>query len=402
MDANGRGNHSAAPVALGYIYQVRYALYESLKRLREGQEFIVSIETMDDVVFEQDGRAPELLQTKHHLARAADLTDSSQDLWKTIRIWSNALANGKIPKGTIFFLITTSEVGSGHAASFLLPGSSRDCKRAMERLNATADSSANKANQDAYYAYRALSLEQRMRMLEAVYIVDSTPKIDDLFTEIKKVLYYAVEQRFLDNLIERLEGWWYRRTITHLVDDKATPILGEEIETETSSLREQFKKNSLPIDDDILRASVDASGYRDRLFVHQLRLIEIGNNRIFYAIRDFFRAYEQRSRWVREDLLLIGELERYEDSLVEEWAYLFEQMRDEVGEEATSEAKKLAANALYKWVETETHPQIRTGVREPFISRGTYHILSDAQRVGWHVEFKNRLSQILEPQDTSL
>lgn len=74
MDTNDRGAHSAASSALGYLYQVRYALLEALRRLRKEQEFLVSIETLDDVVFEEAGEAPELLQTKHHLNKVGDLT----------------------------------------------------------------------------------------------------------------------------------------------------------------------------------------------------------------------------------------------------------------------------------------------------------------------------------------
>ena len=70
MNVTHRDQYSAAPSALGYIYQVRYALLESLRRLRKGQDFVVAIETLDDVVFEQDGEAPELLQTKHHVNSA--------------------------------------------------------------------------------------------------------------------------------------------------------------------------------------------------------------------------------------------------------------------------------------------------------------------------------------------
>jgi hypothetical protein len=150
-----------------------------------------------------------------------------------------------------------------------------------------------------------------------------------------------------------------------------------------------------------MNASVDASGYHDRLFVHQLRLIEIGNGRIFHAIRNFFRAFEHRSRWIREDLILVGDLERYEERLIEEWDILFQQMRDELGEEASKESKKIAAQTLYKWVETATHPQIKPGVTEPSIARGTYHLLSDSQRVGWHLEFEQRLRQLLENQEAA-
>lgn len=177
--------------------------------------------------------------------------------------------------------------------------------------------------------------------------------------------------------------------------------MSEELDSETASLREQFKEESLPIDDDIMSASVDASGYQYRIFVHQLRLIEVGNARIFHAIRNLYRAYEQRSRWMREDLLYVGELDQYEDRLVEEWDILFHQMRDELGEQASEDAKKAAAQTLYKWVETGSHRGIRAGVTEPFIPRGTYQLLSDAQRVGWHLDFEDRLHRLLEQQEAT-
>lgn len=158
MEANNRGAHSAASSALGYLYQVRYALLESLRRLRRGQKFSVSIETLDDVVFEEAGEAPELLQTKHHLMKAADLTDSSSDLWRTIRIWCEALTAGHVPEGAIFFLITTAQTAEGFAAHYLKSGPSHNPESAMQRLNSTAASSSSNTNALAYQAYRSLNL----------------------------------------------------------------------------------------------------------------------------------------------------------------------------------------------------------------------------------------------------
>jgi len=401
MSVKERGRYSAAPSALGYFYQVRYALLESLRRLRKGQEFIVSIETIDDVVFEKDGEALELLQTKHHLNRAANLTDSSPDLWKTLRIWCETIGANNASQGTVYLLITTAVTTDGHAAHYLKPGDSRNPETAMERLNSTAASSTSQQNSKAYQAYISLDLDQRKKLLQNVIVVDAAPTILDLDAVLMEVTYGFAAKKFRESFLQRLEGWWYRRAIQHLVNDEAKPILSEEIDSETASLREQFKEDSLPIDDDIMSASVDASGYQDRLFVHQLRFIEIGNPRIFHAIRNFFRAFEHRSRWIREDLILVGDLERYEERLIEEWDILFQQMRDELGVDASEESKKIAAQTLYKWVETATHPQIRPGVTEPSISRGTYQILSDSQRVGWHLEFKERLYQLFENQETA-
>jgi len=97
-------------------------------------------------------------------------------------------------------------------------------------------------------------------------------------------------------------------------------------------------------------------------------------------------------------LLLVGDLDRYEDRLVEEWDILFQQMRDELGDLASEEAKKQAAQTLYKWVETGMHHPIRQGVTEPVVARGTYQMLADCQKAGWHPEFVERLRQLMELQ----
>jgi hypothetical protein len=55
---------SAADPALGYLYQMRVALLWALRKLKESPDFMVSLETLDDVVFEKIGKAKELLQTK--------------------------------------------------------------------------------------------------------------------------------------------------------------------------------------------------------------------------------------------------------------------------------------------------------------------------------------------------
>lgn len=399
---SNQGNpFSAALSALGYLFQCRYALLESLRQLRKGEEFSVSLETLDDVVFEFQNGSSAILQLKHHLKKVADLTDASPDLWKTLRIWCEGLSRGTIPGSSIFFLVTTASASEGSAAHYLRPNSMRNPEKALERLNATASSSTNETNKLAYAAFRAMNPDQKRKLLDFIFLVDAIPTITNLDDELRELLFFAVEHNFMDLFLQRLEGWWYRRVIGNLTATDPKPILSEEINTETTSLREQFKQDNLPIDDDIMRQSVDASGYQERVFVQQLRLIEISNPRIFHAIRNYFRAFEQRSRWVREDLLHIGELDRYEDRLVEEWDILFQQMRDDLGMDASEDSKKRAAQALYKWVETNTHVSIRPGVIEPSIARGSYHILSDSQRVGWHTEFKERLQQLLEPEEAT-
>ena len=205
----------------------------------------------------------------------------------------------------------------------------------------------------------------------------------------------------MSSYLQRLEGWWYARVVKHLQDATPTPILGEELEAESNRIREQLKHDSLPIDDDIMLATIDASGYDNRVFVEQLRLIDISAHRVFHAIRNYYRAFEQRSRWVREDLIHVGDLDRYETRLVEEWDLVFHQMKDKLGDEAAEEAIVDAAQELYRWVEGGPHSPIRPAVTEPSIARGTYQILADDLRVGWHSEFRQRLHHLLSREETS-
>jgi hypothetical protein len=113
-------NFSAADSALGYLYQARLALLSSLQRLAQDQTFALYLETLDDVVFDSEAAPLELLQLKHHLKHAANLTDASPDLWRTFRVWMEGRSQGSIPPDAQLFLITTSDAGAGSAASKLM------------------------------------------------------------------------------------------------------------------------------------------------------------------------------------------------------------------------------------------------------------------------------------------
>ncbi|WKZ35798.1 MAG: hypothetical protein QY332_19480 [Anaerolineales bacterium] len=382
---------SAAESLTGYLYQVRYALLDALRRVKDDIRFTVSIETLDDIVFETEGQPIELLQAKHH-SKPANLTDTSNDLWKTIRIWVDQY---KTNLGFRFYLVTTAKVANGSAAYYLQANQNRDVSKAISRLDAISQSSTNKGNLAGYDAYRSLNSEEKEDLIDRVTVLDATPTILDLEKELRREVFHAVDIKYLDSFIIRLEGWWYRRALQHLNRDNQKPILAEEIIAEEANLREQFKQDNLVVDEDILSATIDESGYQDRLFVQQLKLIDLKDKRIFIAIRDYFRAFEQRSRWVREELLQVGELDKYEARLMEDWEIRFEQLRDQIGDQTAENEKRRLAQELYSWIETGNLQQVRPQVNEPSMARGSYHILSDNQVVGWHPEFKQRLIQLI-------
>jgi hypothetical protein len=387
---------SATDSVLGYLYQVRWALLSSLQRLANNEIFLVYLETLDDVVFESEGAASELLQLKHHRDHAANLTDASSDLWKSLRVWMTGRADASIPQDAQLYLITTSSVGSGSSASYLMV-EGRDENAALEHLQSTARTSETKKNSSAYQLFQNLSSAEQLALVQSITILPNSLTISSVDDALRAEARLAVRREHLDPFLTRLEGWWYKRSVQQLIDQDTPPILSNEIESLIDDLREQFKPDALPVDQDILETEVDVSAYQDNIFVRQVRLAGIGERRILAAIRDYYRAFEQRSRWVREDLLLVGELDRYERLLKEEWELVFDRITDELGALAAEDAKRSAAQRVYAWVEESCFP-IRPQVSHPSISRGSFHMLSDSLKVGWHPDFMQRLQRLLEPE----
>jgi hypothetical protein len=138
------------------------------------------------------------------------------------------------------------------------------------------------------------------------------------------------------------------------------------------------------------------------MFVRQLRELGIGSVRIRNAILDYYRAFEQRSAWARENLLVSQEIEHYEDRLVDEWGRYKEVVFEELNEQSAAAILTEAGKELYKWAELGTGNiaslQIRARVTEPYVLRGGFHILANHRptpKIYWHPTFLNQVKDIM-------
>ena len=61
----------------------------------------------------------------------------------------------------------------------------------------------------------------------------------------------------------------------------------------------------------------------------------------------------------------------------------------------TEKVKVSNGNDLFKFVQGKDL-RIRDKCSEPFVMRGSYHILSNQLKVGWHTDFFERLKYLLE------
>lgn len=403
MTAPTTDKYSAGEQGLGYIYQARLAL---LHLLQLSEDTAVFLEKDDDLDF-IDGDGGKSLASLKHKAVGDRLTDLSTDFWKSVNIWlARYKRDGRATSNLRFFLFTTGMVSTDSFLARLLPGqlvATGDVETLSEVADSALAESTSKLIAPIATAFNELSDSEKQDFLERILILDSSPRIGDIPPIIRDKHLRSIRREHREFVFERLEGWWTDAVIKQLTGARTEGIFGYEVSDKLSNFAEEYKTDNLPI---TFRGKVPADEIDTeadpRLFVAQLREIGISSSRIRSAILDYYRAFEQRSAWARENLLVSGEVEEYEDRLADEWNrykdVAFEKLKDDSAEDSLREAGAI----LYNWAQFETGKieslRIRARVTEPYVLRGSFHILADVTpepRVYWHPRFLDRLGKVL-------
>ena len=163
-----------------------------------------------------------------------------------------------------------------------------------------------------------------------------------------------------------------------------------------------FKGKWIQIWGDPFFADITQTNRNKRIIKNEEQRLLQGADYVFYvsqmqlALRDYYRAFRQRASWVRNDLLYVNELGQYEQRLIDEWEHAFAAMEETLSEtnNATEEEKAKEGRQLFSDIE-KRDIRIRPKCQEAFIMRGSYHILANQLKIGWHVDFFDRLKQLL-------
>lgn len=387
---------SASEPALGYFYQPRYAL---LQLLRLPEETVCFIERDDDIDF-ADAEEGRVLASLKHKAPGDTLTDLSPDFWKSVRIWLDYyLKNDIATKSVSFFLFTTGRAGVGSFMERFLPRTGRveDLAHGVSELLAGSESKTIKKTKDLL---ETLPKEKWPDFFRRITIFDNQERIQDIPQLIMNEKLRTVRPQSRRPVYERLEGWWNNACIDILTGQRNEPLRGAEVSEMLSSIAEQFREDNLSIDFEHAEPEEGVNPDTDeRYFVRQLRSVGLRSDRIRRAIVDYYRAFEQRGLWLRENAELSGELEQYDDRLVDEWARLREIVFEELAADSPEELLQATGRELLNRLTTSDHSnlRIRPRVTATFVTMGSYHMLSNEEtpRVHWHPRFADRIAEIL-------
>ena len=394
---DGRSLFSAAEQGLGYIYQARFAL---LKLLNLPESNSVFIEKDDDVEFVDGGGRRSLASLKHK-AIGETITDLSVDFWKSVRIWlAYYNREGKISSNSRFFLFTTAVVSESSFLRLFLENADPPATSFEGRAREALDASKSRTIAPIRDELGRLDEKEFDDFLSRIVIFDGSPRITEVPELIINQHLRTIRRELRAYLFERLEGWWMNLVIKILSGQSRDPVFGYEVSDKLSNLAEEYRSDNLPITfrNKLPGGEIDIQN-DPRLFVDQLRCLGISPTRIQNAIVDYYRAFEQRSSWARENLLVSGEIEEYEDRLIDEWSRYKEVVYEKLHDGSEEQACIDAGRELYQWAKFETDRlRIRERVTEPYVVRGGFHILANARptpRVYWHPRFLQRLEKLL-------
>jgi hypothetical protein len=127
------------------------------------------------------------------------------------------------------------------------------------------------------------------------------------------------------------------------------------------------------------------------MLMRQIRLVEGARSDVTRAIREEWRAREQRAKWINANTAMASKINDHDLVLQEEWSDRHAQMV-EVCSELEDRQKCQSGLDLLRWTH-ERAPmevsQIAEGWSAPYYVRGSYQVLAIDLKVGWHPDYRD-------------
>ena len=392
--------HSAEAAALGFYYQTFLALLEIIKQSSDNAA--VCLERLDDVEISANGSAL-LLQLKHSMqADPPPITIKSSLLWRTLKAWIDVFPRLSLSE-TLFQLVTVAKIAEGDPLSALLtPNSDRKLLNSSlveEAQRVVAEREAAKsAGKDLPHADRVAACETFLRLdegarkafLAKITIRPGSPDIG------------GVEERIADELrvfpapkrvaiARRLISWWDREVVYTLCGKRERFIALTEVQLAVSEIAADIEREALIPEFEGVMPPEDYQP--DGMLARQIELVNGTSTDLRLAIREEWRAREQRSKWINERLDMATKINDYDRVLAEHWSDRHSGMCEECAD-VSDEQKCLRGRALLRWSHESASSEVRPfaqGWTAPYFIRGSYQVLAIGLQVGWHPQYKDML-----------
>ena len=399
-------NRTLVPDKLqGYLLQVRHMLYE----LISVDDRIVSIEKLDDVAVEADGKVI-AEQVKSVTSANNPIAERSSVFWKTLYNWCTYIETGSLPFGAImrFVVVSNGIVTPGSIqASFMNAHSDSDAQKALadakktilgtEQDNSATDTYA--ALPDSYREYiRYLFDDNRTKivcdMIKSMEIeIHNNTYDEDLLNRFSNQV--GIPSEYVDLLLTDMLGWVTQTVESFTKDNKPAYISAAEYRKALNTQIRAYNTNAVLRAVSQVPSKDEQSGEIERLdtYIRQLQLVEMDDATLYEAASDFLRAKIDKIEWAQRGIVHAQSFEDYHDALYRIWTNQKQLMGLQYRTDAIACGK-----AVYFKCRNDSAQQKLQGVETPpFFGSGSLHDLAntpaDSPRIGWHPQYITLLKE---------
>jgi hypothetical protein len=374
--------HAAPGPYLGFALQPVRLCFHLLDSPRDAK---VSLEHLDDVAVHYGDGSLMLEQTKSAL-KSNPLGDWSEDLWKAVANWIDALSAGKIPADSKFRLYVTPP-HQGELAQAMSDASTPVEATAFGELVKAKRTKLKKPKACEPYLQtflgapldRQVAVVTRFKLLSA----DANP-VDPL----REFLRRTVAPELIDLLCESAIGRAKERADALIRSGKPGVVDAGAFQSDFVRF---IQKTNIP---GLLSsfAPVPAEGEVAALlstrpvFIRQLEIIEVSEDERVRAVSDFLRTSAAKSKWAEAGLIHEGSLEDWDANLVGRHGLVCGEITDVHSDKEAFVRGRLT----YRRCALLQAPLDGREVPGHFV-HGCFNNLADLMRLGWHPDYKSLL-----------
>ena len=241
-------------------------------------------------------------------------------------------------------------------------------------------------------AFLHLASIERLNLVRRMRIQHGSPNItaiESLIAEQLKIL--PADQR--QTVAQRLIEWWDRQVVYSLCGKREKVLSRVELQLQISMIVGDIEQGKLLADFETLSPPEDYQP--DGMLARQIKLVEGKPSDHSRALREEWKAREQRSKWLNSSPAMRSLIVGYDDVLKEHWSDRHEQMVENCTGLEHKEKCTFGLKIL-RWTHEEAPCVVRPiseGWNAAYYVRGSYQVLAINREVGWHPEYRELLKE---------
>ena len=392
--------HAAEGSALGFWYQAFYALLTLVSLTTD--DAAVGIEQLDDVELRADGQKL-LFQLKHSIsANPPAITIKSRSLWRTMKVWIDALptlnlaettlhlvAVGKIPQDCPLRTLINADADR----TALVAAMTEEANRVLAARDAAANT--KKAlpygdRVDGCQAFLNLTETVRLNVLRRVVIRPNSPTITEIEKQIATHFHFVLPEHRAA-VAKRLIEWWDRQVVYSLCGERERVITRAELQSQIMTIVADLEQEKLIPEFETVGPPDDYQP--DGMLARQIALVKGKPFDLKRAIREEWKAREQRGRWLMDNPAMASKISAYDQVLREHWSDRHAEMADACAD-LKDDDKCTSGLQLLRWTHNDAPIAVRpiaAGWGAAYYIRGSYQVLAINLKVGWHPDYETLL-----------